>query len=268
MALKWRWRKKRAAEGKPTDKPNLITGPVQVCWHKFARYWDVELREIPMEKGRLLMSPEEVLKRCDENTIGVVPTLGVTFTCQYEPVKEISDALDKLQKETGLDIPIHVDADSGGFLAPFVDPDLEWDFRLPRVKSINSSGHKFGLAPLGVGWVIWRSKEDLDEDLIFWVNYLGGNMPCFALNFSRPGGQIVAQYYNFLRLGREGYRRIHQACYDTARKLSEKIGAMGPFEVIYDGTGGIPALSWSLKEGTAPGFTLYDLSDRLRSRGW
>ena len=268
MALKWRWRKKRAAEGKPTDKPNLITGPVQVCWHKFARYWDVELREIPMEKGRLLMSPEEVLKRCDENTIGVVPTLGVTFTCQYEPVKEISDALDKLQKETGLDIPIHVDAASGGFLAPFVDPDLEWDFRLPRVKSINSSGHKFGLAPLGVGWVIWRSKEDLDEDLIFWVNYLGGNMPCFALNFSRPGGQIVAQYYNFLRLGREGYRRIHQACYDTARKLSEKIGAMGPFEVIYDGTGGIPALSWSLKEGTAPGFTLYDLSDRLRSRGW
>ncbi len=268
MALKWRWRKKREAEGKPTDKPNLVTGPVQVCWHKFARYWDVELREIPLEKGRLLMNPEEVLKRCDENTIGVVPTLGVTFTCQYEPVKEISHALDKLQKKTGLDIPIHVDAASGGFLAPFVDPDLEWDFRLPRVKSINASGHKFGLAPLGVGWVLWRSKEDLDKDLIFWVNYLGGNMPCFALNFSRPGGQIVAQYYNFLRLGREGYRRIHQACYDTAQKLAKKIGAMGPFEVIYDGKGGIPALSWSLKEGTSPGFTLYDLSDRLRSRGW
>ena len=268
MALKWRWRRRRVAEGKPTDRPNLVTGPVQVCWHKFARYWDVELREIPMDKDRLLMSPEEVLKRCDENTIGVVPTLGVTFTCQYEPVKAVSDALDQLQKETGLDIPIHVDAASGGFLAPFVDPDLEWDFRLPRVRSINSSGHKFGLAPLGVGWVVWRDKEDLDEDLIFWVNYLGGNMPCFALNFSRPGGQIVAQYYNFLRLGREGYRRIHQACYDTARRLAEKIGAMGPFEVIYDGRGGIPALSWSLKEGTAPGFSLYDLSDRLRSRGW
>nr|WP_321502211.1 glutamate decarboxylase [uncultured Dethiosulfovibrio sp.] len=268
MALKWRWRKKRTAEGKPTDKPNLVTGPVQVCWHKFARYWDVELREIPLEKGRLLMNPEEVLKRCDENTIGVVPTLGVTFTCQYEPVKEISDALDKLQADTGLDIPIHVDGASGGFLAPFVDPDLEWDFRLPRVKSINSSGHKFGLAPLGVGWVVWRDKGDLDEDLIFWVNYLGGNMPCFALNFSRPGGQIVAQYYNFLRLGKEGYRRIHQACYDTALKLSEKIGAMGPFDIIYDGRGGIPALSWSIKEGTNPGFTLYDLSDRLRSRGW
>jgi glutamate decarboxylase len=268
MALKWRWRKRRIAEGKPVDKPNLVTGPVQVCWHKFARYWDIELREIPMEADRLIMSPEEVLKRCDENTIGVVPTLGVTFTCQYEPVKAVSDALDDLQKRTGLDIPIHVDAASGGFLAPFVDPDLEWDFRLPRVRSINSSGHKFGLAPLGVGWVIWRDKEDLDEDLIFWVNYLGGNMPCFALNFSRPGGQIVAQYYNFLRLGREGYRRIHQACYETAGYLAEKIAGMGPFGIIYDGKGGIPALSWSLKEGAAPGFTLYDLSDRLRGRGW
>jgi glutamate decarboxylase len=268
MALKWRWRKKRIAEGKPVDKPNLVTGPVQICWHKFARYWDIELREIPMEADRLIMSPEEVLKRCDENTIGVVPTLGVTFTCQYEPVKAVSDALDDLQKRTGLDIPIHVDAASGGFLAPFVDPDLEWDFRLPRVRSINSSGHKFGLAPLGVGWVIWRDKEDLDEDLIFWVNYLGGNMPCFALNFSRPGGQIVAQYYNFLRLGREGYRRIHQACYETAGYLAEKIAGMGPFGIIYDGKGGIPALSWSLKEGAAPGFTLYDLSDRLRGRGW
>lgn len=268
MALKWRWRKKRAAQGKPADRPNLVTGPVQVCWHKFARYWDVELREIPMERDRLIMSPEEAVRRCDENTIGVVPTLGVTFTCQYEPVGAVSEALDRLQADTGLDVPIHVDAASGGFLAPFVDPDLEWDFRLPRVKSINSSGHKFGLAPLGVGWVLWRDREDLDEDLIFWVNYLGGNMPCFALNFSRPGGQIVAQYYNFLRLGREGYGGIHRACYETAGYLAEGIARLGPFEIIYDGKGGIPALSWSLREGTAPGFTLYDLSDRLRGRGW
>ncbi len=268
MAMKWRWREKMRALGKTTDKPNMICGPVQICWHKFARYWDVELREIPMEGDRLIMTPEEVIKRCDENTIGVVPTLGVTFTCQYEPVKAVADALDKLQKDTGLDIPIHVDGASGGFLAPFVDPDLEWDFRLPRVKSINSSGHKFGLSPLGVGWIVWSDKDDLPDDLIFWVNYLGGNMATFALNFSRPGGQIIAQYYNFLRLGREGYRKIQQACYDTAAYLADEIGKIGPFKIIYDGRGGIPALCWTLKEGVNPGFTLFDLADRLRSRGW
>ena len=271
LALKWQWRKRRAAEGKPTDKPNLICGPVQICWHKFARYFDVELREIPLEGDRLIMNAEEVLKRVDENTIGVVPTLGVTFTCQYEPVKAVSDALDQLQKETGLDIPIHVDGASGGFLAPFCAPDLEWDFRLPRVKSINASGHKFGLSPLGVGWVVWREKADLPEDLIFNVNYLGGNMPTFALNFSRPGGQIIAQYYNFLRLGREGYGKIQNACYETAQYLAHKIGALGPFEILFGGDSqtGIPALCWKLKEESGiGGYTLYDLADRLRSRGW
>ena len=268
MAMKRRWRDGMHAQGKAVDKPNMICGPVQICWHKFARYWDVELREIPMENDRLIMTPEEVVKRCDENTIGVVPTLGVTFTCQYEPVNAVADALDQLQNDSGLNIPIHVDGASGGFLAPFVEPDLIWDFRLPRVKSINVSGHKFGLAPLGVGWVVWRDKKNLPDDLIFKVNYLGGNMPTFALNFSRPGGQIVAQYYNFLRLGREGYQKIHQACYHTAAYLADEIQQMGPFKVIYDGRGGIPALCWSLKEDINPGFTLYDLADRLRSRGW
>ncbi|HGN1707768.1 TPA: glutamate decarboxylase [Providencia rettgeri] len=271
LALKWQWRKKRIAQGKPTDKPNMICGPVQVCWHKFARYFDVELREIPLEGDRLIMNPEEVLKRVDENTIGVVPTLGVTFTCQYEPVKAVHDALDKLQKETGLDIPIHVDGASGGFLAPFCAPDLEWDFRLPRVKSINSSGHKFGLAPLGAGWVIWREAKDLPEELIFNVNYLGGNMPTFALNFSRPGGQIIAQYYNFLRLGREGYAKIHNACYATAQFLAREIEKLGPFEMIFDGDSqkGIPALAWKLKKGAATNnYSLYDIADKLRSRGW
>jgi glutamate decarboxylase len=268
MAMKWRWREKMKTAGKPTDKPNMVCGPVQVCWHKFARYWDVELREIPMEGERLIMAPEEVIKRCDVNTIGVVPTLGVTFTCQYEPVKAVSEALDQVQKDTGLDIPIHVDGASGGFLAPFVEPELEWDFRLPRIKSINSSGHKYGLAPLGVGWVVWRDKEDLPDDLIFRVNYLGGNMPTFALNFSRPGGQIVAQYYNFLRLGKEGYRKIQQACYDTAHYIADEIDKMGMFKIIYNGRGGIPAMSFSLKDGVDPGFNLFDLSDRIRSRGW
>ena len=270
LALKHKWRERMRAAGKPADKPNLITGPVQVCWHKFARYFDVELREIPLEHNRLGMTAEEVLKRVDENTIGVVPTFGVTFTCQYEPVAEVADALDRLAREKGLDIPMHVDAASGGFVAPFVEPDLVWDFRIPRVRSINSSGHKFGLAPLGVGWVVWREQSDLPEDLIFWVNYLGGNMPTFALNFSRPGGQIVSQYYLFMRLGREGYRRIQQNAYDTARYIGEEIQKLGPFELFFDGDSrkGIPAVSWVIKAGSEPGYTLFDLSDRLRVRGW
>lgn len=268
LAMVRRWRAKRKAQGKSTDKPNMVTGPVQICWHKYARYWDVELREIPMENGRLIMTPEEVIARCDENTIGVVPTLGVTFTGQYEPVKAVSDALDALEREKGLDIPIHVDGASGGFLAPFIEPDLLWDFRLPRVKSINSSGHKFGLAPLGVGWVVWREKADLPEELIFNVNYLGGDLPNFALNFSRPGGQIVAQYYNFLRLGREGYRRVHQACYDTARYLADEIVKRGPFTMLYDARGGIPAITFTFKDNAKTNYSLYDLSDRLRVRGW
>jgi glutamate decarboxylase len=270
LAMKRRWEARRRAAGKPVDKPNLITGPVQVCWHKFTRYWDVEHREIPMDKGRLLMTPEEVLRRCDENTIGVVPTLGVTFTGQFEPVQAVAGALDKLQEDTGLDIPIHVDGASGAFLAPFCAPDLVWDFRLARVRSINASGHKFGLSPLGVGWVIWSEEQDLPDELVFWVNYLGGNMRDIALNFSRPGGQVACQYYNFLRLGREGYRKIHAACYETAGYLGAEIDRLGPFEVVYSGAmeSGIPAVCWKLKEGAGPGFSLYDLADRLRARGW
>jgi glutamate decarboxylase len=270
MALLWNWRARRRAVGLSTDKPNLITGPVQVCWHKFARYWDVELREIPMVGDRFLMTPEEVLARVDENTIGVVPTLGVTFTGGFEPVQAVNDALDRLQADQGLDVPIHVDGASGGFLAPFTAPDLVWDFRLPRVKSINTSGHKFGLAPLGVGWIVWRDAADLPEDLIFNVNYLGGNMPTFALNFSRPGGQIVVQYYNFLRLGREGYRKVHQSCYDTAMYLAAEIEKLGHFDIINAGSPaeGIPAVSWKLAESADHPFTLFDLADRLRTRGW
>jgi len=270
MALLWNWRARRRAAGLPTDKPNLITGPVQVCWHKFTRYWDVEHREIPMEGDRLIMNAEEVLKRVDENTIGVVPTLGVTFTGDFEPVKEVNDALDDLAAKGGPDIPIHVDGASGAFLAPFTAPDLEWDFRLSRVQSINASGHKFGLAPLGVGWIIWRDEEDLPDELVFKVNYLGGDMPTFALNFSRPGGQIAVQYYNFLRLGREGYRKLHQSCYDTAMYLADEIGKLEPFDIISGGNprNSIPAVSWKLKEGVDHGFTLFDLGDRLRTRGW
>ena len=268
LAAKWRWRAKRRAQGKSVDKPNLVCGAVQVCWHKFGRYFDVEVREVPVEGDRLMMGPDEVLARCDENTIMVVPTLGLTMSCQYEPVEAIAHALDKLERDTGLDIPIHVDAASGGFLAPFCQPDTVWDFRLPRVKSINASGHKFGLAPLGVGWVVWRDHTDLPEDLIFRVNYLGGDMPTFALNFSRPAGQIVCQYYNFLRLGFEGYRRVQNACYHTAQHLAAEIGKMGPFRIIHDGNGGLPAVCWTLRDSARSHFSLYDLSDRLRARGW
>jgi len=268
MAMLRNWRARRKAAGKSFDRPNLVCGPVQICWHKFCRYWDVEIRETKLAPDRLMMTPDEMLKLTDENTIGVVPTLGITFTGRYEDVQAISKALDSYQKKTGIDIPIHVDGASGGFLAPFCSAKKIWDFRLPRVKSINASGHKFGLSPLGVGWVVWRTKKDLPEDLIFWVNYLGGNEATFALNFSRPAGQIVCQYYNFLRLGFEGYKRIQSACYETAKYLAKEISKLKVFEILSDGSDGIPAASWRLRSGAKTGCNLYDIADRLRTDGW
>ncbi len=266
LALKWRWRQRMQAAGKPADKPNMVMGiNVQVCWEKFCRYWDVEPRFVPMEDERYFMNAEEAVKLCDENTIGVVAIMGSTFDGSYEPVKEISDALDALQQQKGCNIPIHVDAASGGFIAPFLQSGLEWDFRVPRVKSINSSGHKYGLVYPGIGWVIWRDKAELPHDLIFKVNYLGGEMPTFALNFSRPGNQIVAQYYNFLRLGRTGYTRIQQTCQDVALYLSSQIAEMGPFQLISKGDA-LPVFAFALKEQN--NFTVFDLSERLRDRGW
>jgi glutamate decarboxylase len=270
MAALRRWRSRRAKAGKPADRPNMVCGPVQVVWHKFARYWDVELREMPMAPSCYGLTPAEMESRVDENTIFVVPTLGVTYTGSYEPVAELSACLDEIEERTGLDVDIHVDGASGGFLAPFCAPDVLFDFRLPRVKSINASGHKFGLAPLGAGWVIWRDEAQLPEELIFHVNYLGGDMPDFHLNFSRPAGQIIAQYYNFVRLGRVGYKGIHQACYETGAYLADQIPRVGPFELLAssDPRTGIPAVTWRIAEGADPGYTLFDLADRLRNRGW
>ncbi|MEO3841622.1 MULTISPECIES: glutamate decarboxylase [unclassified Streptomyces] len=268
LALKWRWRTRRKAEGKPADRPNLVCGPVQVCWEKFARYFDVELRQVPLEPDATGLRPHQLREYVDENTIGVVAILGVTYTCDYEPVKEIAAELDAIQADTGLDVPVHVDAASGGFVAPFLRPELEWDFRVERVASINSSGHKYGMAPLGVGWAIWRSADLLPEDLIFRVSYLGGDMPTFALNFSRPGGEVVAQYYNLLRLGRAGYRRIYRAAAGSAEWLGEQIAGMGPFTLLYDGRGALPAVSWTLTDPAGAGFTLYDVTEQLRLRGW
>ncbi|GLX17243.1 MULTISPECIES: glutamate decarboxylase [Streptomyces] len=268
LALKWRWRERRRAEGKPADRPNLVCGPVQICWEKFARYFDVELRQVPLEPGATGLRPHQLAGYVDENTIGVVAILGVTYTCDYEPVAEIAAALDRIQAEHGWDVPVHVDAASGGFVAPFLHPDTVWDFRLPRVASVNTSGHKYGLAPLGVGWIVWRTADLLPAQLVFDVDYLGGDMPTFALNFSRPGGEVIAQYYLFLRLGRGGYRRVQQACADTARYLAAEIEGMGPFTLLYDGQGALPAVSYTLTDPAGAGFTLYDLSDRLRMRGW
>jgi glutamate decarboxylase len=267
LALKRRWQHKREAEGKPVNRPNLVMGiNVQVCWDKFANYWDVEMRLVPMEGNRFHISAEEAVKLCDENTIGVVAILGSTFDGSYEPVSEIASALDDLQARTGLDIPIHVDGASGAMIAPFLDPDLEWDFRLPRVASINTSGHKYGLVYPGVGWIIWRDSEALPEDLIFWVNYLGDNMPTFALNFSRPGAQIAAQYYNFLRLGFDGFRRVQGYAREVATRLSGLIAELGPFELLTRGDE-LPVFAFKIKDGIE-NYTVFDVSNELRGRGW
>ena len=209
---------------------------------------------------------EEAVKHCDENTIGVVAVLGSTFDGSYEPVAEIAAALDKLEADTGLNVPLHVDGASGGFVAPFIQPDLEWDFRIPRVQSINASGHKYGLVYPGVGWAIWRNKEALPEDLIFDVNYLGGHMPTFALNFSRPGSEVIAQYFMFVSLGREGYRRVIQNAQDVAMHLSAGIAEMGPYELLTKGDE-LPVFAFKLKD-EVKNYTVFDLSEKLRSRGW
>jgi glutamate decarboxylase len=267
MALKLRWRDRQRAAGHPTDTPNMVMGSnVQVCWEKFCRYWDVEARLVPMEGDVFHLTPDRAVAACDGNTIGVVPVLGSTFDGSYEPVADICAALDRHQAETGLDIPVHVDGASGGFVAPFIDPDLAWDFRLPRVQSINASGHKFGLVYPGVGWVIWRNPEALPDDLVFHVNYLGGDMPTFALNFSRPGNQVAAQYYNFIRLGMDGYRRVQQTCRDVARYTADAIGRMGPFRLITDGSE-LPVFAFALTDEDR-NYTVFDVADIARQQGW
>jgi glutamate decarboxylase len=239
---------------------------VQVCWEKFCRYWDVEPRLVPVGPSSTCLTAEGAAAHCDENTIGVVAILGSTFDGAYEPVRDIATALDRICDEQGIDVPIHVDAASGGFVAPFIDPDLEWDFRINRVVSINASGHKYGLVYPGVGWAVWRDSAALPEDLIFHVDYLGGDMPTFALNFSRPGAQVVAQYYMLLRLGFDGYRRVQQACRDNAHWLASGIAGIGPFELISDGSG-IPVFAFRLRDDVG-GYTVFDISETLRIKGW
>ena len=267
LTLKRRWKHRRDAEGKPSDKPNIVMGiNVQICWEKFANYWDVEMRLVPMEGDRFVLSPEEAVKLCDENTIGVVAILGSTFDGSYEPIVEICEALDAFQEETGIDVPVHVDGASGAFIAPFLDEDLIWDFRQPRVASINASGHKYGLVYPGVGWIVWRDAAALPEDLIFWVNYLGDNMPTFALNFSRPGAQVAAQYYIFLRLGFEGFKRVQGYSRYVATRLADEIEKLGPFELLTRGDE-LPVFAFKMKD-EIDNYTVFDVSNAIRSRGW
>jgi len=267
LALKWRWRERMRKAGKPTDRPNLVMGiNVQVCWDKFCRYWDVEPRQVPMEGNRFQLSPDEAVALCDENTIGVVAILGSTFDGSYEPVNEIAAALDKLEQETGLYVPVHVDAASGGFVAPTLQPDLEWDFRIDRVQSINASGHKYGLVYPGVGWAVWRNEEALPKDLVFDVNYLGGHLPTFALNFSRPGSEVIAQYFMFTTLGREGYRRIMEGAQNVATHLSGEIAKMGPYNLVSEGRD-LPVFAFAV-DPAVKNYTVFDISDRLRQFGW
>ena len=268
LALKRRWQQARRAAGKSTEKPNLIlSSAVQVCWEKFCNYWDVEARYVPISDEHKVLDGHDLEKYVDENTIGVVAIMGVTYTGMYEPVADIAAALDRIQESTGFDIPIHVDGASGGMIAPFLQPDLVWDFRLERVASISTSAHKYGLVYPGLGWVVWRTIDDLPSDLVFDVTYLGGHMPSFALNFSRPGAQVLLQYYLFLRLGWDGYRKVQQASQDVAVYLSGEIAAIDAFELWNDGTD-IPVFAWQLKKGYTENWNLYHLSERLRLKGW
>ena len=269
MKTPWlRWKERREAQGKPTDKPNfIISTGYQVVWEKFADLWQIEMRTVPLTLDNITLDPKQVIELCDENTICVVPIQGVTWTGLNDDVEALDAALDEYNARTGYDIPIHVDAASGGMIAPFIQPELEWDFQISRVHSISTSGHKYGLVYPGLGWVIWRERQWLPEDLIFYVSYLGGDMPTFALNFSRPGAQVVLQFYMFLRLGFEGYKKVQQACQDVALYLSHGISEIGPFELWNDGSD-IPVFAWRLKEGHTDRWTLYNLADRLRTKGW
>ncbi|KAL7163203.1 hypothetical protein ACSBR2_039321 [Camellia fascicularis] len=267
LAFKKKWQNKRKSQGKPFDKPNIVTGAnVQVCWEKFARYFDVELKEVKLREGYYVMDPKKAVEMVDENTICVAAILGSTLTGEFEDVKLLNDLLAEKNKKTGWETPIHVDAASGGFVAPFIYPELEWDFRLPLVKSINVSGHKYGLVYAGVGWVIWRSKEDLPEELIFHINYLGADQPTFTLNFSKGSSQIVAQYYQFLRMGMEGYKKVIANCTENAKLLQKALEKTGHFDIISKQKG-IPLVAFTLKDPHNKRLP-YELSKALRHHGW
>ncbi|QCP52011.1 glutamate decarboxylase [Trinickia violacea] len=267
LAHKWNWRQKREKAGKDASRPNMVTGGnVQIVWKKFLRYFDVEPRIVPLKPGNYRLTAEALDQYVDENTIAVVAIAGQTFTGEDDDIQGIHDWLDDYEKKTGISIPMHIDGASGGFVNPFLYPDYQWDFRLPRVQSINASGHKYGLVPPGLGWVVFRERKVFNEDLVFYVNYLGGEMPTATLNFSRNGFQIAVQYYMFLRLGFEGYRRIMQHTLENAIALRKTLVDSGYFTIMNE-MQRIPVVAVTLDKKVTK-FNEFDVSNKVREKGW
>jgi glutamate decarboxylase len=265
LAHKWTWKLRREAEGKPVDKPNIVMGAdVHTVWEKFARYFDVELKLIPLREESYTITAQDVVDEIDENTIAVGAVVGTTFTGQMDPIEEINTALLEIKKTKGWDIPIHVDGASGGFILPFLYPELLWDFRLEQVRSINVSGHKYGLVYPGIGWLIFKDKIDLPEELVFNINYLGGLMPNYSLNFSKGSSTIIAQYYNFIRLGMNGYKSIMENMQENARYLASKLEETDKFEIINKDIM-YPLVAVKLQNCE---FNAFHLSEKLRQKGW
>ncbi len=266
LAHKWTFREKMKKLGKDYSKPNIVVGAdVHVVWNKFAKYFDVELRSIPMKHNDYTVDVEDVRNAIDENTMCVGAVLGTTFTGQLDPVEDINNMLLDIKNQKGWDIPMHVDGASGGFIVPFLYPDLKWDFRLSQVRSINISGHKYGLVYPGIGWLLFKNKTDLPEDLIFYVNYLGSEEATYTLNFSKGSSMIIAQYYNLLRLGRSGYRDIMENALSNAKYLANKMDEIDFFEIINKDIQ-LPIIAVSIRHNT--GFDVFELSAKLRQRGW
>ncbi len=265
-----RWRKFRAEQGKPFDKPNLVVSAAfQVVWEKFCQLWQIELRTVPLSAKSQTLDALAALDMCDENTICIVPIVGVTWTGLNDDVEALDSALEKYNKVHGTQIPIHVDAASGGFILPFIESEKRWDFRLKWVYSISTSGHKYGLVYPGLGWVVWRDKSLLPDEMSFSVNYLGASITQVGLNFSRPAAQILGQYYNFIRLGFEGYKDVQQSSMEIARYCHTEIGAMKCFE-NFSATVDNPLFIWLMDEkySQTAKWTLYDLQDKLQQSGW
>ncbi|MBP2861968.1 glutamate decarboxylase [Clostridium perfringens] len=270
MAMKFRWRNRAKALGMDVTsrKPNLvISSGYQVCWEKFCVYWDIEMRLVPMDEEHMSINVDKVLDYVDDYTIGVVGILGITYTGKYDDIKALDKKLEEYNKTAKLTVPMHIDAASGVMFAPFIEPELEWDFKLKNVVSISTSGHKYGLVYPGIGWVLWRDKEYLPQELVFDVSYLGGKIPTMAINFSRSASQIIGQYYNFLRYGFEGYRQIHQRTKDVAMFLASELEKTGLFQ-IYNNGENLPIVCYKLRDDVNVDWTLYDLADRLLMKGW
>ncbi|MEK4152663.1 glutamate decarboxylase [Carnobacterium sp. FSL E2-0243] len=270
MAMKFRWRNqaKKLGLNIQAASPNLvISSGYQVCWEKFCVYWDIEMRTVPMDEKHMSMDMDKLMDYVDEYTIGIVGILGITYTGKYDDIKALDALVETYNSQTDYKISIHVDGASGAMFAPFIEPELQWDFRLKNVASINTSGHKYGLVYPGIGWVLWRDKAYLPEELVFNVSYLGGKMPTMAINFSRSASQIIGQYYNFLRFGFEGYRAIHQRTKDVAMYLAAEVEKTGLFKMYNDGVN-LPIVCYALKVETEVEWTLYDLADRLLMKGW